>query len=392
MKRFDVVIVGGGAIGLSTALYLSRKSPALEVAVIEPDPHHRWSESGNGSGGVRQLFTCPENILLSQFTVNVVNDWENFTSSANTRVPDLGWRDNGYLFLAGLGHGESLQRSLVTQMELGVAAEWLDRDDIAARYPLLAVDDLEGGVLSTRDGWHSSRAFVEGLRLAVEGLENVVTHWDRVVGLEKSGSRIFQVHGELGGVYSAETFVNTAGCWAPMVAEWAGMPIPVEPMRRHEHVIDVLGDVDRMPFIKDFDDLAIRPGDSSQSIQLGRLNWKEPAGFNYAVDGQYFASEVQQRFMTRYAGLEECHHRTTWSGLYDRNTLDRNLIIGNYPGVADNFFIAAGLSGHGLMHAPGIGRALAELVLDGQYGTIDLDRFGYQRILEGAPYAELGIV
>jgi glycine/D-amino acid oxidase-like deaminating enzyme len=54
--------------------------------------------------------------------------------------------------------------------------------------------------------------------------------------------------------------------------------------------------------------------------------------------------------------------------------------------------MVAGFSGHGLMHAPGCGRAIAELILDGSYQTIDLSRFGWQRVLEGAPYRETGII
>jgi glycine/D-amino acid oxidase-like deaminating enzyme len=67
------------------------------------------------------------------------------------------------------------------------------------------------------------------------------------------------------------------------------------------------------------------------------------------------------------------------------------MILGNWPGQLDNFFIACGFSGHGLMHAPAVGRALAELVLRGRYQTIDLSRMGYGRVLAGEPYAELGI-
>ena len=52
----------------------------------------------------------------------------------------------------------------------------------------------------------------------------------------------------------------------------------------------------------------------------------------------------------------------------------------------------AGFSGHGLMHAPGCGRAMAELILKGRYETIDLQRFGWQRIISGAPLPERGII
>ncbi len=80
------------------------------------------------------------------------------------------------------------------------------------------------------------------------------------------------------------------------------------------------------------------------------------------------------------------------AGLYDQNELDGNVIIGPWTGGLENFHMVAGFSGHGLMHAPGCGRAIAELILDGSYQTIDLKRFGWQRVLDGAPYRETGII
>jgi glycine/D-amino acid oxidase-like deaminating enzyme len=68
------------------------------------------------------------------------------------------------------------------------------------------------------------------------------------------------------------------------------------------------------------------------------------------------------------------------------------MILGNWPGRLDNFYVACGFSGHGLMHAPAVGRALAELIVKGRYETLDLARMGYQRVLDRSPYAESGIL
>jgi FAD-dependent oxidoreductase domain-containing protein 1 len=89
--------------------------------------------------------------------------------------------------------------------------------------------------------------------------------------------------------------------------------------------------------------------------------------------------------------MEELKLRDSWVGHYDRNTLDGNMILGNWSGRLENFHVACGFSGHGLMHAPAVGRALSELVLHGEYRTLDLTRMGYRRVLDNAPYAESGI-
>ena len=82
----------------------------------------------------------------------------------------------------------------------------------------------------------------------------------------------------------------------------------------------------------------------------------------------------------------------SWRGHYARSVLDYSPILGPCRGVLDNFFLANGFSGHGIMHAPAVGRGLAEYVVEGAYQTLDLDCFGYRRILENRPYREKGII
>ena len=94
----------------------------------------------------------------------------------------------------------------------------------------------------------------------------------------------------------------------------------------------------------------------------------------------------------RIPAFERLRLKREWAGLYDENDLDGNMILGNWQGRLDNFLVACGFSGHGLMHAPAVGRALSELVVHGRYQSLDLSRMGYQRVLDNAPYAETGII
>jgi FAD-dependent oxidoreductase domain-containing protein 1 len=102
-------------------------------------------------------------------------------------------------------------------------------------------------------------------------------------------------------------------------------------------------------------------------------------------------NRVAPALAERFEGLGELILRDSWTGLYDQNRFDGNMIMGNWPGHADNFFVACGFSGHGFMHALGVGRGLAELVLHGQYLTVDLSRMGYQRIVDEEYYGEEGV-
>jgi len=90
--------------------------------------------------------------------------------------------------------------------------------------------------------------------------------------------------------------------------------------------------------------------------------------------------------------LETLKLERTWVGHYARNTLDLSAIIGPWTGGIENVYMAVGFSGHGIMHAPAAGRAVAELILDGGFQTLDLSRFGWSRVPNARPYGEQGII
>ena len=119
----------------------------------------------------------------------------------------------------------------------------------------------------------------------------------------------------------------------------------------------------------------------------GESRYDEPRGFNWDVDCTLFDEHIWPKLALRLKAFEAVKMRRGWSCHYDQNDLDANLIIGPWPGRLENYLIACGLSGHGLQHAPAIGRALKELIVDGGYQSIDLSRFGYQRVLDNQPKA-----
>jgi FAD-dependent oxidoreductase domain-containing protein 1 len=177
--------------------------------------------------------------------------------------------------------------------------------------------------------------------------------------------------------------------WAADLAADIGMRLPVEPMRRFEHFVETPADVAGLPFIKDAAGLAIRP--EGPGLSVGLVDFDHPGGHGSDLDRGYFEASVWPALVERIPALDRLRLRSTTVGHYDQNRLDGNLIVGNWPGRLDNFYVACGFSGHGLMQAPGVGRALAELVVYGEYRTIDLGRLGYRRVLDGQPYAERGI-
>jgi glycine/D-amino acid oxidase-like deaminating enzyme len=170
----------------------------------------------------------------------------------------------------------------------------------------------------------------------------------------------------------------------------AGWTVPIEPLRRYEHYFECEDPIEPLPYVKDLDRLAFRP--EGKGFSGGVPTLAEPRGFNFEVDHTYFERVVWPALAARFPQFEKTREKNVMPGLYDQNDFDGNPIIGPWTGHLDNFYLAAGFSGHGLMHAPACGRALAELILDGGYQTIDLSRLGWQRISENRPYPERGII
>jgi glycine/D-amino acid oxidase-like deaminating enzyme len=343
--------------------------------VIEPDPTYAKAATPVATGGCRRLFALPENIAMSQFSIEFFK---------GMREPDVQWKQGGYLFVVGAGHEKALEANYRTQKDLGVNAQLLDRGQLAGRFPWMRCDDLALGVLSPEDGWLDPASALQGLRKNVELLR------DRVVEVYVRGGRVRELELASGVLVKSDSVINAAGCWAPSIAKLAGMDLPVNPMRRFEHYVELGDPLPPMPLIKDPDRLVIRP--EGKGYAVGLVNSREPRGFNFDVDPHYFEEVVWPALAARIPAFEKLRLKREWAGLYDECELDGNMILGNWPGRLDNFYVACGFSGHGLMHAPAVGRALAELVVKGRYETLDLGRMGYQRVLDGERYAETGII
>jgi FAD-dependent oxidoreductase domain-containing protein 1 len=391
-RRHDVVVIGGGVIGSATAWHLLAEEPGLSVAVIEPDPTYAGAASSTASGGVRQLFSRPENILMSRYTHEVLDAWMHWTPPSGTaepeEIPDLGWRPNGYLFITEHSLSDQLRADFELQIALGVEADWMEPGDIKERYPLIATDDLGPAVLSPRDGWLAPSLLLEGMMRRSRRLGATFVR-DRAVGFERRGRRLTGVQLESGQVLTGDHVVNVAGVWGAGLSAQLGLTLPVEPMRRFDHYLESPMALADYPFIKDPQGLAIRPEGGGFTAAL--VDFSTPGGWDLSIDKKWFEEVVWPALVDRIPQADQVRLVSSWSGHYDINRLDGQMILDRWDAELDNYYFATGFSGHGLMHAPAVGRALCELVIHGSFQTIDLARMGLGRVLAGEPYRELTI-
>lgn len=386
----DVLVIGGGVIGSSIAYYLCESGKAGHVVVVEPDPTYAFAATPRSVGGIRELFTLPENIAMSQYGKTVYGDFDTRMRTADFE-PHIDLRRQGYLFLgSGARDVDTLVHNWKIQTAHGAHVELLDRKGVAARFPSLNVDDIDAAAWSPTDGFLDPNAALQGFRRKAISLGGRYVQ-DRVTGFECDGGLVRRVVLESGNSIAAGVVVNAANCWGPDLCAQVGMKVPVHPLRRQQFYFRIQQTLEPLPNVRHISrDIGFRP--EGAGYMSGKTRYDEVPGFNWEVEHAFFESDIWPELAHRSKAFEALKVESAWAGHYDQNVFDNNVILGPWAGHLDNFHVALGFSGHGLQQAPAIGRAMKELLVDGGFRTIDLSRFSYQRIVDDKPMREHGPV
>ncbi|MGP1675408.1 MAG: NAD(P)/FAD-dependent oxidoreductase [Candidatus Limnocylindrales bacterium] len=393
----DVAIVGGGAIGSAIACFLAAdREFDGRIAVIERDPTYRHASSALSAASIRQQFSTPENIRMSQFSF----DWlrhadehlavEDGPGDAEGPV-DIGLHEAGYLYLATPRSVSVLRANHAVQRAEGAEVVLLAPDELAVRFPWLAVEDLGLASLGLAgEGWFDGYAFLAGLRRKARslGVEYVTAG---VVAARLDGDRVASVVLGDGRLVSCGTLVNAAGPWASEVAALAGVELPVEARRRCVFVFDAPEPPTDCPLVIDPSGAWFRPDGGAFIGAIPPPDDEDLAGLPLEVDHRQFEERLWPVLAARVPAFDTVRMTSAWAGYYEVNTIDHNAVLGPHPGLT-NLLFANGFSGHGIQHAPAVGRAIAELIVHGRYVTLDLSVFGYERLAAGRRIVERNII
>ena len=392
LETADVVIAGGGATGASTAWWLLGLAPALRVVVIEKDPTYGHAATALSVASVRQQFSNPINVEISRFGVDFIRDF-GARIGREGGIQSLGLRENGYLFLSGTEAGAVLLEELAAmQRGLGAATRVLDRDALALRFPWMSLDDVTAGSIGDRDeGWFDNMGLLNGFRNAARARGAVFLH-DRVTGIATSESRISAVTTKGGRTIATGAVLCAAGTGSTAICEMAGIVLPVEPRKRTVFVVDAPNARHPdAPLIIDHSGIYLRP-EHGQWIAATVPEDDGPCTEDdWNPEHGQFEDLIWPRLYARSEGFDAVKVTRLWVGHYDYNTLDQNAVLGRWPGY-ENFFVAAGFSGHGLQQSPAVGRGMAELIVNGAYASLDLSPLGPDRVLDARPFVEMAIV
>lgn len=394
-SAYDVIIIGGGIMGASTACFLSQ-NPDFQgkVLVIERDPSYAFASTSHTNSCMRQQFSTALNVQISQFAADYVKNLGHHLN--DSRVPALTIQNFGYMYLAAdEAMANVLRANHKVQVAAGAATQLLSRDEIAAAYPFYQLDDILLGSINTVDeGYFDGQAVFDWQRRISReaGVEYLA---GEVVSLTKnaSGTAIESVTLASGDTLACGQLVNATGPRAAVTAAMAGVALPVEPRKRFTWMFSAAEPLDRpLPLTIDPSGVHVREIGGGVYQAGGHTDYDPAVPFDdFAMDHSFWESHVWPVIATRIPQFEAIKVTTEWAGHYAYNTLDQNAVTGPHPEIG-NFLFLNGFSGHGLQQSPAMGRGTAEWLTYGEYRSLDLSPFHYERVLTNTPIIEQAVI
>jgi 4-methylaminobutanoate oxidase (formaldehyde-forming) len=363
-SKAGVVVVGGGIVGCSIAYHLAKRGVS-DVVLLERK-QLTCGTTWHAAGLVSMLWPTPYLTQLAEYCHELYASLEEETGQAT------GYRRIGSLSLARTSERlEELRRTSSMASVFGVESEMIDNDRLEEFYPGLNTDGILGALYIEKDGQtnpvDTTMALAKGARLhgakVLEGIkvEEILVEDGKAVGVQTNQGSI-----------AADQVILAGGMWSRNIAAKIGVDLPLYACEHYYVVTEEMDGLTRRPVLRDFDKGVYFKEDAGKML----VGWFEHNArgcpmTNIAEDFCFdeFPCELDQceeyllRAMETLPALEETGLRTFFNGP-ESFTTDNLHLMGPTPEV-DNFFVACGLNSKGIAAAGGIGKVMADWVIDG---------------------------
>lgn len=418
-RHADVVIIGGGAIGSSIAYWLKYKTnyDGIQVVVLEKDPTFTKCTTAISMGSLTQQYSLPENIQLAMYGAEFLRKSKRtFGDEINVNFDPA-----GYLLLASEDGASQLEDNIKLQNEYGTINILLSPEQIKKRFPYLDVTDIAVGSLGLeREGWFNAWDMLTLIRnnaiklgaqyINAEAIEFMFEEKKDIVveGIEGHYQGTNQIVVKLPNEKDHRTIefaycIIAAGHESTEVSKLAGIgikpgmlsiPLPIEKRQRYVYSFDCKEQVPSIntPMIEDYSGIYFRREGLAGTFLVGASPHPDftPLSDSEEDKNKFFNETLLPCLSRRVPAFKDVQVTGSWSGAYDFNTFDGNGLLGPHPYYI-NMYIATGFSNQGIQQAPGVGRAVAEMIIDGGFKTIDLTRLGFDRLIVDKPMYQLRI-
>lgn len=378
-----VVIIGGAIMGSFAAWSLRRAGFAGDITVIEKDPTYQFCSTALSAAAIRTQFGTPINIRMSLFGIDLFRRVRQVFGPA----ADIGYREQGYLVLGGPETVDARHAAAAMQRAEGADILTLTPDQIAARFPFLALDGVGIGTFGqTGEGWFDAWSLLSLVRAAARDM-GVTSVSAEVTGFDLSGDRLTGVRLGTDRI-PCDSCILTAGAASGGLMAKLDQPLPVSPRKRTVFSFRTPLKAENFPMLFDSTGIWIRPEGDGYIGGIRPPEDRDPdASGDFEPDHDLLEDSYWPALAARIPAMAQLRLERAWAGHYEVNSLDHNGVIGCHDEIA-NLILCTGFSGHGVMHAPAAGRGVAELVAQGRFTTLDLSQLGYHRIRAGTPLQE----
>ncbi len=378
-SHYQVVIVGGGAVGLSVAKHLCEQG-ITDVLVLDRDSLVKGATGRNG-GGIRAQWTTEGNIVLAKRSI------EAFKRFAGETGHNIFLRQGGYLFLTRneeqLG---AMRKAAAFQNEHGVRTKVIDLDEARRIVPGLDTTGCVGATFNPDDAIVFPWPIVWGYKAFAEKHGVEVSTFTEVRSVEHTAGRITAVQTNRGRI-GCEWLVNATGAWSKQMAAMGSVTLPNRP-ERHEILVSEPLKPFLDPMVVDLS-TGYYVNQDMRGELVGGLGGDHRETMDWGSSLEFVRAFAKQtvRLMPRLGPVRVLRQ---WAGSYDV-TPDRQPILGVVEHGPENFVQANGFSGHGMMVSPMVGLLLAQLMA-GKKTDLSLRPFALERYDRGEQHVEAMVI
>ncbi|MCS4116096.1 glycine/D-amino acid oxidase-like deaminating enzyme [Salinibacter ruber] len=377
----DIIIIGGGVMGTSTALHLAEQGVG-EVLLLEKSSLGAGS-SGKSGAILRQHYSHEVSVRMARTSLQF---YENFQARYDR---EIGFCQPGMLFIANEAQREALERNVELQRSLGVDTQILDAAALRAAEPHARfADDALGA-------WEPEAAYVNPVK-TVHGLAAAAQEAGATIRTGIGAAEVLRDGGAVRGVRTdgdtkirADVVVNTAGPWAGQILDQLGLDYPLQVVRPEQAFFEPPADVEERPTMyADLLNGVYWKPEQSDWVRVGKLAFDDdeevtnPDHYDEGVSND-FVSFAHSALTDRLPAFE---HAVSWGGCGALYTVtpDSHPLVGAVPEV-EGLYLASGFSGHGFKLAPAVGRGLTGLITETDPAPFDPDFLAVDRLRHDRP-------
>jgi sarcosine oxidase subunit beta len=377
VRTADVVVIGGGVNGCSTAYHLAKRG-VKDVVLVEKE-HVASGPTGLSSGVVRQFYTLEPLAMMARDSVRVLANFRDIIGG------DAGFVQCGIVFVSGPSDDAVMRESVEMHQRIGIEEKLLSVDELKAMEPHMNTEGLHYGAYEPHGGYADPALVANSFAAAAEREGVEIMRMTEVTGLKVEHGRIRGVVTSKGEI-ATDKVANIAGPWGRRIANMAGVDLPITASRHPVLVLErpqtwrtptpVWSDMVKGWYFKP---------EGRHGMMIGCLTETE-ADTNVVIETYSMKTSYEETvpyseaILHRFPVMEDGSATTGWAGLYDV-TPDGLPVIDEIPGI-EGFFCAVGWNGHGFKTSPATGALMAELITSGACTKYDISIFRYNRFAE----------